>query len=57
MNAVAIRETLLKGNREADYFLMINGKACGVLEAKREEIDVDFGKVNEQVAIYAKMEC
>lgn len=37
--AVAIREGLLKGNLEADYFLFINGKAIGVLEAKREEID------------------
>ena len=33
--AVAIREGLLKGNLEADYFLFINGKAVGVLEAKR----------------------
>lgn len=31
--AVAIREGLLKGNLEADYFLFINGKAIGVLEA------------------------
>ena len=37
--AVAIREGLLKGNLEADYFLFINGKAVGVLEAKREDID------------------
>ena len=36
--AVAIREGLLKGNLEADYFLFINGKAVGALEAKREEI-------------------
>lgn len=55
MNAVAIREALLKGNLEADYFLMINGKACGVLEAKREEIDVASNIVSEQVATYAKM--
>ena len=39
-SAVAVREALLKGNKEADYFLFINGKAVGVLEAKREEIDV-----------------
>ena len=38
-SAVAVREGLLKGNREADYFLFINGKAVGILEAKREEID------------------
>lgn len=55
MNAVAVREALLKGNLEADYFLMINGKACGVLEAKREEVDVASNMVSEQVATYAKM--
>ena len=55
MNAVAVREALLKGNLEADYFLMINGKACGVLEAKREEIDVTSDMVSDQVATYAKM--
>lgn len=33
--AVAIREGLLKGNLEADYFLFINGKAVGVLENRR----------------------
>ena len=36
--AVTIREGLLKGNLEADYFLFINGKAVGVLETKREDI-------------------
>ena len=40
ISAVAIREGLLKGNLEADYFLFINGKAVGVLEAKREEINI-----------------
>ena len=42
--AVAIREGLLKGNLEADYFLFINGKAVGVLEAKREETDASLIK-------------
>ena len=42
--AVAIREGLLKGNLEADYFLFINGKAVGVLEAKREETDAFWQK-------------
>lgn len=37
MSAVAIEEGLLKGNLEADYLLFLNGKAIGVLEAKREE--------------------
>lgn len=54
MSAVAIREGLLNGNREADYFLFINGKAVGVLEAKKEEVDVSSSSVHEQAAIYAR---
>lgn len=54
MTAVAIREGLLKGNLEADYFLFINGKAVGVLEAKREEVDVTSASVNDQVMTYAR---
>lgn len=54
MNAVAIREGLLKGNREADYFLFINGKALGVFEAKREEVDITSSIVNDQVENYAR---
>lgn len=38
ISAVAIREGLLKGNLEADYFLFINGKAVGVLEAKEKKL-------------------
>ena len=53
-SAVAIREGLLKGNLEADYFLFINGKAVGVLEAKREETDAFSSIVCEQAALYAK---
>ena len=52
--AVAIREVLLKGNLEADYFLFINGKAVGVLEAKREETDAFSSIVCEQAALYAR---
>ena len=52
--AVAIREGLLKGNLEADYFLFINGKAIGVLVAKREEIDPFSNNVCEQAVLYAK---
>lgn len=54
ITAAAIREGLLKGNLEADYFLFINGKAIGVLEAKREEVDVANDMVSEQVATYAR---
>lgn len=54
MTAVAVREGLLKGNREADYFMFINGKAVGVLEAKREEVDVSSNTVSDQVTTYAR---
>ena len=54
MTAVAVREGLLKGNLEADYLMFINGKVCGVLEAKREEVDIDSDKVSDQVTTYAK---
>ena len=53
-SAVAVREALLKGNKEADYFLFINGKAVGVLEAKREEIDVAQQIVCDQAEGYAR---
>lgn len=53
-SAVAIREGLLKGNLEADYFLFLNGKAVGVLEAKKEDIDASSNKVCEQAALYAR---
>lgn len=52
--AVAVREGLLKGNKEVDYFLFINGKAIAVLEAKREEIDVSTNVVCDQVESYAR---
>lgn len=54
ISAAAIREGLLVGNREADYFLFVNGKAIGVLEAKREEVDVSDPHVCEQTAMYAR---
>lgn len=38
ITAAAIREGLLTGNHEADYFLCLNGKVVGVLEAKRAEV-------------------
>ena len=36
VSAVAIEEGILKGNLEADYLLFLEGKAVGVLEAKKE---------------------
>jgi len=38
--AVAVREGLLKGNLETDYLLFINGKAIGVIEAKKEDAEI-----------------
>lgn len=52
--AVAITEGLLNHNLEADYFLFINGKAVGVLEAKRKEVDVDSDMVQEQAENYCR---
>lgn len=54
ISAVAVEEGLMKGNLEADYLLFINGKAVGVLEAKREEVDVTADMVAEQAEHYAK---
>ncbi len=51
--AAAIREGLLQGNLEADYFLFVGGKAVGILEAKREEADITTHIVDEQVETYA----
>jgi len=54
LSAVAVEEGLMKGNHEADYLLFINGKAFGVLEAKREEVDVTSDVVCEQAEFYTK---
>ena len=32
---VAVREILMQDNTEADYLLFVDGKACGVIEAKK----------------------
>ena len=54
MTAVAIREGLMVSNREADYLLFLNGKAVGVLEAKRIEIDINSDIVQEQARLYTR---
>lgn len=51
-NACAIEEALLVGNKEADYLLVLDGKAIGVLEAKRRESSLG-NKVSDQVATYS----
>ncbi len=39
-SAVAVTEGILKGHLEADYLLFIEGKAIGVIEAKRADISL-----------------
>lgn len=52
LQGVAIRELILKGQKEADYVLMLNGKAVAILEAKREEIQLDNPKLIAQAEGY-----
>lgn len=52
LQAVAVREGLMKANKEADYLLFIMGKAVGILEAKREEDDLG-DEVSAQAEKYA----
>ena len=47
VSAVAIEEGLLKGNLEADYLLFLEGKAIGVLEAKKESVFLDDVVANQ----------
>lgn len=54
ITAAAIREALLLYSNEADYLLFINGKAVGVVEAKREEIDPGSDCVCEQAIKYTR---
>ena len=54
ITAAAIREALLLYSNEADYLLFINGKAVGVVEAKREEIDPASNCVCEQAIKYTR---
>ncbi|OAV72247.1 Type-1 restriction enzyme R protein [Bacteroidales bacterium Barb4] len=49
VSAMAVREGLLKGHKEVDYLLFLDGKAIGVLEAKREDT-----KLSEVVAAQAE---
>ena len=52
LSAAAIEEGILKGGKEADYLLFINGIAVGVLEAKKSSIDVSSEKVISQAEGY-----
>ena len=53
VSAVAVREGMLQGNLETDYLLFLNGKAIGVIEAKKEETELS-NKVAEQAEKYAR---
>ncbi len=51
---MAVCEALLEKNLEADYLLLLNSKVVGVIEAKREEIDVETDDaVKAQAVNYA----
>ena len=54
INAQAVRENILQGNKEADYILYLDGKAIGVLEAKRKENNLGF-EVAEQAQAYGNI--
>ncbi len=54
LSAAAIEEGILEGGKEADYLLFINGKAVGVLEAKKASVDVSSEKVISQAEGYTK---
>ena len=49
---VAVREFLMNNNREADYLLFVDGKACGVIEAKK--IGTPLSAVENQSNGYAQ---
>ena len=48
---VAVREFLMADNTEADYLLFVDGKACGVIEAKKEGLSLSG--VENQTSGYA----
>lgn len=51
--ALAVKEALMKGNKESDYLLFVDGKAIAVVEAKKEENELDEKKVCDQAEAYA----
>jgi len=54
MTAVVIREAAMQGGLEADYLLLVDGKAAAVLEAKREEIALDNPHLVAQAEKYSE---
>lgn len=53
ISAVAITESILRGNLEADYLLFIEGKAIGVIEAKKADTSLSE-LVAEQAENYTR---
>jgi len=53
VSAVAVEEGILDGNLEADYLLFLDGKAIGVLEAKKEDYNLS-DIVAQQAENYTK---
>ena len=54
LRAAAIREVQMKGRKEADYVLLVDGKAAAVIEAKRPEISLDNPHLIAQAEDYTK---
>lgn len=52
---LAVRESIMQGNKETDYLLFLAGKAVGVIEAKKETIDVKTYDVIKQAEDYTKI--
>lgn len=52
LEAAAIREVLMTGNKEADYILMLGGKAVAVVEAKKSDIPLDDPHLIQQAEGY-----
>ena len=52
MNAQAVKEALMQRNKESDYLLFVDDKAIAVIEAKKEDNNLDY-KVAEQAENYA----
>lgn len=51
INAIALKENLMQGNLEADYLLYLNGKAIGVLEAKKKDNRLGMMSGSKQLTI------
>ena len=54
MTAVAIREGILQGNKEADYFLFSTVRQSGFLRQNAKEVDITAQSVSEQAEDYAR---